>query len=78
MLHRYERINLNKDVFEVFLSGGVPDITRFFEAFAGKPIQEIPLSELFVICEKVISVTQFVSKIERTSKGGEMNLKIRC
>lgn len=77
MLHRYERINLNKDVFEVFLSGGVPDITSFFEAFAGKSILEIPLSELFVICEKVISVTQLVSEIERTSEGGKMHLKIR-
>ncbi len=76
-LHRYERVNLNKDVFEVFLSGEVPDITSFFEAFAGKPIGEIPLSELFVICEKVTSVTQLVSEIEGISEGGEMNLKIR-
>jgi hypothetical protein len=77
ILHRYERVNLNKDIFEVFLSGEVPDITSFFEAFAGKSIREIPLSELFVICEKVISVTQLVSEIERTSENGEMNLKIR-
>lgn len=76
-LHRYERINLNKDVFEVFLSGEVPDITSFFEAFAGKSIREIPLTELFVICEKVISVTQLASEIERINDGGKMNLKIR-
>ena len=77
MLHRYERVNLNKDVFEVFLSGGVPDITSFFETFAGKSIREISLSELFAICKKVISVTQFVSEIERTSEGGKMHIKIR-
>lgn len=77
MMHRYERVNLNRDVFEVFLSGGVPDITSFFEAFAGKPIREIPLSELFIICKKVISVTQLVSEIERTSEGGKMHVKIR-
>ena len=68
-LHRYERINLNRDVFEVFLSGEVPDITSFFEAFAGKSIREIPLCELFVICKKLISATQLVSDIERISRG---------
>jgi hypothetical protein len=77
MLHRYERVNLNKAVFEVFLSGGVPDVTSFFEAFAGKPIREIPLSELFVICKKVISITQLASEIESTSEGGKMHVKIR-
>lgn len=77
MLHRYERVNINRDVFEVFLSGGVPDITSFFEAFAGKPIREIPLSELFVIFKKVISATQLVSEIERTSEGEKMHVKIR-
>lgn len=77
MLHRYERVNLNRDVFEVFLSGEVPDITSFFEAFAGKPIREIPLSELFVIFKKVISVTQLVSEIERTGQGEKMYVKIR-
>jgi hypothetical protein len=77
MLHRYERINLNRDVFGVFLSGGVPDITGFFEAFAGKPIREIPLSELFVICKKIILVTQLVNEIERTSENGKVYIKIR-
>jgi hypothetical protein len=77
MLHRYERVNLNRDAFEVFLSGGVPDLTSFFEAFAGKSIHEIPLPELFIICKKVISVTQLVSEIERTSEGGKMHIKIR-
>lgn len=77
MLQRYERINLNRDVFEVLLSGEVPDITRFFEAFAGKPIREIPLSELFVVCKKIILVTQLVSEIERTIESGKMYIKIR-
>jgi len=76
-LHRYERVNLNKDVFEVFLSGGVPDITSFFEASAGKSIREIPLCELFVICKKLISTTQLASDIERTIEGGKTHLKIR-
>jgi hypothetical protein len=75
--HRYERINLNRDVFEVFLSGGVPDITGFFEALAGKPIQEIPLSELFILCKKIVLVTQLVNEIERTNENGKMYIKIR-
>ena len=33
-LQRYERVNLNKDVFEIFFSGEVPDMTSFFEASA--------------------------------------------
>ena len=76
-LHRYERVNLNKDVFEIFLSGEVPDITSFFEASAGKPIREIPLCELFVICKKVILTTQIANDIERTTEGGKTHLKIR-
>jgi hypothetical protein len=76
-LHRYERVNLNKDVFEVFLSGEVPDITSFFEASAGKPIRELPLCELFVICKKLILTTQLASDIERTTEGGKTHLKIR-
>lgn len=76
-LHRYERVNLNKDVFEVFLSGGIPDITSFFEASAGKSIREIPQCELFVICKKLISTTQLVSDVEGTVEGGKTHLKIR-
>lgn len=76
-LHRYERVNLNRDVFEVFLSGEVPDIACFFEAFAGKSIREIPLCELFVICKKLISATQLASDIERVSEGGKIYVKIR-
>ena len=74
-LHRYERVNLNKDVFEVFLSGEIPDITSFFEASAGKPIREISLCELFVICKKLISTTQLASDIERTIEGGKNSFK---
>ncbi|TFH03640.1 MAG: hypothetical protein E4H06_04165 [Methanosarcina sp.] len=76
-LQRYQRVNLNKDVFETFLSGEIPDVANFFEASAGKPIQEIPLCELFVICKKLISVTQLANDVERTVEGGKMNIKIR-
>ena len=37
-LQRYERVKLNRCIFEAFLSREVPDITNFFEASAGKPI----------------------------------------
>jgi hypothetical protein len=76
-LQRYERVNLNKDVFEIFLSGEVPDMTSFFEASAGKPIREIPLGELYIICKELILSTQIVSDIERTIEGEKMDLKIR-
>lgn len=76
-LQRYQRINLNKDVFETFLSGEVPEVASFFEAFAGKPIQEIPLCEMFSICKKLIFVTQLASDVERTVEGGKIHIKIR-
>jgi hypothetical protein len=75
--HRYEIINLNRNVFEVFLSGEVPDITGFFEAFVGKPIKEISLSELFIVCKKIILVTQLVNDIEMTSEGEKIYVKMR-
>ncbi len=76
-LHRYERVNLNRDVFEVFLSGEIPEITSFCEASAGKPIKEIPFSELLIICKRLVSITQLASDIEITIEGGKNYLKIR-
>lgn len=76
-LQRYQRINLNRDVFEIFLSGEIPDITSFFEASAGKPIQEIPLYELFVILKRLVSVTQIANDVEKTVERGNISIKIR-
>jgi len=76
-LQRYQRINLNKDVFETFLSGEIPDVTSFFEASAGKPIQEIPLCELCSICKKLLFVTQLANDVERTVERGKVIIKIR-
>lgn len=76
-LQRYERINLNRDVFEAFLSDRVPDVTSFFEASAGKPIHEIPFCELFTICKNLVSVTQLANNVERTFEGGKTSIKFR-
>lgn len=76
-LQRYQRINLNRDVFETFLSGEIPDISSFFEALAGKPIQEIPLYELFVILKRLVSVTQLVNDVEKTVESEKISIKIR-
>ncbi|WP_235282834.1 hypothetical protein [Methanosarcina sp. 1.H.T.1A.1] len=76
-LQRYQRINLNKDVFEIFLSGEIPDVISFFEVSAGKPIQEIPLYELFAIFKKLISVTNLANDVERTVDRGKIIIKIR-
>jgi hypothetical protein len=76
-LQRYQRINLNKDVFESFLSGEIPDVTGFFEASAGKPIREIPLCEMFGICKKLVSVTQLAGDVERIVERGKIHIKIR-
>ncbi|AKB20170.1 hypothetical protein MSWHS_3307 [Methanosarcina sp. WWM596] len=76
-LQRYQRINLNKDVFETFLAGEIPDVTSFFEASAGKPILEIPLYELFAISKKLLFITQLANDIERTVEKGKIHIKIR-
>ncbi len=74
---RYQRVNLNKDVFEAFLVGEIPDVTSFFEESAGKPIREIPLCEMIVATKKLASVTQLVSDVERVFEEGKMQVKIR-
>lgn len=76
-LHRYQRVNINKDVFETFLSGGIPDVISFFEASAGKPVQEIPLHDMFAICKRLVSITQLANDVERSVEKGKVNLKIR-
>lgn len=76
-LQRYQRINLNRDVFETFLSGEIPDISSFFEAIAGKPIQEIPLYELIIILKRLVSVTQIANDVEKTDERGKISIKIR-
>lgn len=76
-LQRYQRINLNRDVFETFLSGEIPDISSFFEAIAGKPIQEIPLYELIVILKRLVSITQIANDVEKTDERGKISIKIR-
>lgn len=75
--HRYDRVNLNRKVFEGFLVGDVPDISKYFEASAGRPIREIPFSELVTISKEFVSVTQFVSAVETEVDGVPGTLKIR-
>lgn len=74
---RYQRVNLNKDVFEAFLVGEIPDVTSFFEESAGKPIGEIPLCEMIVVTKTLASATQLVSDVDRVFEGGKMQVKIR-
>jgi hypothetical protein len=76
-LERYERVNLSRCLFEAFLSGEIPDVISLFETSAGKPIHEISLCELFVICKELIPLTQIAGDIERTIEGGKIDLKIR-
>lgn len=76
-LHRYERVNLNRDLFEAFLSGEIPDVTSFFEAFAGKPIRELSLCELFILCKKLILTTRLVTDLEKITENGKTYIKIR-
>ena len=65
-----------KTCLNFFLSCEVPDITSFFESFAGKTLSGIPLCKLLVICKKLIPATRRASDIKRTSEGGKMHVKI--
>ena len=69
-------MNLNYEDYIIIHLGLYPRNLKRIPS-AGKPIREIPLCELYVICKELILSTQIVSDIERTIEGEKMDLKIR-
>jgi hypothetical protein len=73
----YQRVNLDKDLFEALVAGKRPDITKYFEIEAKRPIHEIPLSELLPLFKRLIVTSQLVNDIEIRTGRGKEQIKIR-
>lgn len=71
----YQRLSMNKKVFEAFVSGNLPsvdDIAREFELFAGKPPEAFTLAEHIMIFKEIYLTDCIGTEIEVcTEKGSE-------
>ncbi|WP_048143766.1 hypothetical protein [Methanosarcina horonobensis] len=73
----YQRVNLDKNLFEALLAGKLPDITKYFEIKADRPLREIPLSELLPLFKYLVVASQLVSDVEIFAEKGKEYIKIR-
>jgi hypothetical protein len=73
----YQRVNLDKSLFEALLAGKLPDITKYFEIKADRPLREIPLSELLPLFKYLVVASQLVSDVEIYAEKGKECIKIR-
>jgi len=71
----YQRLSMNKKVFEAFVSGNLPsvdDMAREFELLAGKPPETFTLAEHIMIFKELYLTDSIGSDIEVcTEKGSE-------
>lgn len=73
----YQRVNLNKDLFEELVAGKIPDITKYFETEANRSIREIQLSELLPLFKRIVGASRLVSDVEIRTELGKEQIKIR-
>ncbi len=73
----YQRVNLDKSLFEALLAGKLPDITKYFEIKADRSLREIPISELLPLFKHLVVASQLVSDVEIYSEKGREYIKIR-
>ncbi|WP_229389328.1 hypothetical protein [Methanosarcina sp. DH2] len=73
----YQRVNLDKSLFEALLAGKLPDITKYFEIKADRSLREIPLSELLPLFKYLVVASQLVSDVEIYPEKGKEYIKIR-
>ncbi|MHB8102062.1 MAG: hypothetical protein ACYDEF_07790 [Methanosarcina sp.] len=73
----YQRVNLDKDLFEALAAGRLPDITKYFEIEANCSIREIPLSELLPLFKHFVGASQLVNDVEIRTEKGKEQIKIR-
>lgn len=71
----YQRLSMNKKVFEAFVSGSLPsveDMAREFELFTGKPPEAFTLAEHIMIFKALYLTDSIGTEIEVcTEKGSE-------
>jgi hypothetical protein len=73
----YQRVNLDKSLFEALLAGKLPDITKYFEVKADRPLREIPLQELLPLFKYLVVASQLVNDVEICAEKGKECIKIR-
>jgi hypothetical protein len=73
----YQRINLDKGLFEELVAGKIPDITKYFEIEANRSIREIQLSELLPLFKRIVGASRLVSDVEIRTELGKEQIKIR-
>lgn len=72
----YQRVNIDRNLFEAFAAGEFPDIKKYFEIKAGRPIHEIPLLELIPLFKHLFMVSQLVNDVEINMEKGKEYVKI--
>jgi len=73
----YQRVNLDKNLFEALVAGKLPDITKYFEIEADRSLREIPLSELLPLFKYLVVASQLVDDVEICAEKGKEHIKIR-
>lgn len=72
----YQRVNLDKDLFEAFVAGKVPDISKYFEIKADRSLREIELSELIPLFKYLVMASNLVNDVEICTEKGREKIKI--
>lgn len=73
----YQRVNLDKSLFEALVAGKLPDITKYFELKTDRSLCEIPLSELLPLFKHLVVASQLVDDVEIYAEKGKESIKIR-
>ena len=68
----YQRVILDKELFEALVAGKVPDISKYLEIKADRSLREIELSELLPFFKYLVMDSNLVNNVEIcTEKGKE-------
>lgn len=73
----YQRVNLDKDLFEALVAGKVPDISKYFEIKADRSLRELELSELLPLFKYLVMASNLVNDVEICTEKGKEKIKIR-
>jgi len=73
----YQRVNLDKELFEALVAGKLPDISKYFEIKADRSLREIELSELLPLFKYLVMASNLVNDVEICTEKGKEKIKIR-
>lgn len=73
----YQRVNIDRGLFEAFAAGDAPDIKKYFENKVGSPLNEVPLPDLARLFKKLVEISQLADEVEVSTEVGKEYVKIR-